>query len=133
MSTTTVSRREQILAVASELFFERGYHGTGIDQIGEAAGVTGPAVYRHFSGKQEVLDAVLLRGYEHVLKDANTTTEKRQSPKLALKSLVQARVEFALGPDRHIVAVFRTEEHNASAQCRRRVAAMREAYIDTWL
>lgn len=37
------------------LFREKGFRGTSINDIGAAAGVTGPALYRHFSGKGELL------------------------------------------------------------------------------
>jgi len=55
------ARRELIISVATELFHERGFYATGIDDIGEAAGITGPGVYRHFAGKDEILIAVLDR------------------------------------------------------------------------
>lgn len=54
-------RRNQIIAVATELFHERGFHATGIDDIGAAAGITGPGIYRHFTGKDEILIAVFDR------------------------------------------------------------------------
>ena len=54
-------RRDQIIAVATELFHERGFHATGIDEIGLAAGITGPGIYRHFAGKDEILIAVFDR------------------------------------------------------------------------
>lgn len=50
--------RDELVAAATALFHERGYHATGIDDIGEAAGVTGPAVYRHFASKADLLVAV---------------------------------------------------------------------------
>ncbi|RZQ63860.1 TetR/AcrR family transcriptional regulator [Amycolatopsis suaedae] len=53
-------RREQIAATAAELFCARGYHNVGIGDIAEAVGVTGPAIYRHFSTKQDVLAAAML-------------------------------------------------------------------------
>jgi AcrR family transcriptional regulator len=56
----TASRRELILAAALRLFRERGYHGVGIDEIGEAAGITGPTVYFHYETKA----AILLDAYE---------------------------------------------------------------------
>src|SRR3990172_3114367 len=42
-------RREAILDAATHLFSARGYADTGIDDIGAAVGITGPAVYRHFA------------------------------------------------------------------------------------
>jgi len=45
-------RREQLFAVALELFADRGYRATTMDDIAEAAGVTKPLVYQHFSSKR---------------------------------------------------------------------------------
>ena len=55
------ARRERIIAVATDLFHERGFDATGIDDIGHAAGITGPGIYRHFASKDEILIAVLDR------------------------------------------------------------------------
>jgi AcrR family transcriptional regulator len=51
-------RRRAIVAAAAELFAQRGYPAVGMDDIGAAAGVTGPAIYRHFDSKAAVLAAV---------------------------------------------------------------------------
>ncbi len=49
------SRRQEILEIAVGLFATRGYHGVSMDDIGAAAGVTGPALYHHFAGKEAML------------------------------------------------------------------------------
>jgi AcrR family transcriptional regulator len=54
------SREEAILAAAAELFAAHGYAAVGIDDIGEAVGVSGPAVYRYFPGKEALLAALLV-------------------------------------------------------------------------
>jgi AcrR family transcriptional regulator len=48
-----------VIAAAARLFATRGYNGAGMDEIGAVAGVSGPALYRHFGGKQDILAAVL--------------------------------------------------------------------------
>ena len=53
------SRRELLLESAADLFAEKGFHGVGIDDIGEAAGITGPGVYRHFPSKQALLETLI--------------------------------------------------------------------------
>src|SRR5690349_9213033 len=53
------SRRDQLAAVAAELFRARGYAAVGVSDIAAAAGLTGPALYRHFPDKQAVLFEVL--------------------------------------------------------------------------
>jgi AcrR family transcriptional regulator len=52
-------RKAMIVAAAAELFAAHGFAAVGIDDIGERVGVTGPAIYRHFKGKDALLDAVL--------------------------------------------------------------------------
>jgi AcrR family transcriptional regulator len=49
---TAEQRRQQLVAVALELFARRGYRATTMDDIAEAAGVTKPLVYQHFSSKR---------------------------------------------------------------------------------
>ncbi|PNW08767.1 TetR family transcriptional regulator [Microbacterium testaceum] len=53
-------RRAALLAAAARLFAERGFDGVTLGDIGEAAGVSGPAVYRHVSSKQALLGAILV-------------------------------------------------------------------------
>ena len=45
-------------AAARELFTERGFAGTGREDIAERAGVTRGALYHHFASKSEVAEAV---------------------------------------------------------------------------
>jgi AcrR family transcriptional regulator len=51
-------RRTRILDAAVTLFRELGFHGASIDGIGEAAGVSGPALYYYFKDKSEVLGVI---------------------------------------------------------------------------
>ena len=51
-------RREAILDAAIELFRQRGFHSVGIDEVGTAAGISGPGVYRHFASKGALLVAL---------------------------------------------------------------------------
>lgn len=51
--------REQIRAVALEMFAERGYDGTSLREIAEQLGVTKAAVYYHFKTKEDILVSLL--------------------------------------------------------------------------
>jgi AcrR family transcriptional regulator len=59
---TADERRRQLFTVALNLFAERGFRSTTMDDIAEAAGVTKPLVYQHFSSKRalylELVDSV---------------------------------------------------------------------------
>lgn len=52
-------RRRQLLDVAVEVFAAHGYHQTTMNQVAEAAGVTKPVLYQHFTSKQELFGEVL--------------------------------------------------------------------------
>lgn len=55
---------ESLLAVAVEVFGERGYDGTSMDDLARAAGITKSSFYHHVSGKEELLKAALQRALD---------------------------------------------------------------------
>lgn len=54
-----LTTRERILDSALSLFAERGYDGVGVDLIAEKAGLKGPSLYKHFRGKEDILDTII--------------------------------------------------------------------------
>lgn len=52
-------RREQLLGVALAVFAREGFHGTAMSDVADAAGVTKPVLYQHFSSKRELYLALL--------------------------------------------------------------------------
>jgi AcrR family transcriptional regulator len=60
-------RRPQILDVAFELFVQRGYKATSMDEIARAAGVTKPVVYACFPSKAELFGELLDREERRML------------------------------------------------------------------
>lgn len=53
------ARRAQLLAAAQQVFVRQGYHGTGMDEIADRAGVSKPVLYQHFPGKLDLYLAVI--------------------------------------------------------------------------
>src|SRR5436309_1537304 len=60
-------RRPLVLDAAFEVFLERGYEGTSMDAIAEAAGVTKPVVYACYASKDELFRALFRREEERIL------------------------------------------------------------------
>ncbi|WP_022892966.1 TetR/AcrR family transcriptional regulator [Agromyces subbeticus] len=58
-STGTSEARERLLRTASELFYREGIHSVGVDRIIGEAGVTRATFYRHFPGKEDLVEAYL--------------------------------------------------------------------------
>ena len=58
-ATAYMTTKERILDVALTLFAENGYDGTGVEQIAEKVGVKAPSLYKHFKGKEDILNALI--------------------------------------------------------------------------
>ena len=58
---TSAQRREQLLKVDREVFAERGFEGTSVEEIAARAGVSKPVVYEHFGGKEGAYAVVVDR------------------------------------------------------------------------
>lgn len=56
---TTVSKRDQLVETALDLFYKQGFNATGIDKILAEAGVAKMTLYKHFKSKEELIQAVL--------------------------------------------------------------------------
>ena len=61
-----LDRRQEILSGAAEVFSEFGYHRARMSQIAGTSGITGPALYRHFPGREALLAAVIDAGTDIV-------------------------------------------------------------------
>jgi AcrR family transcriptional regulator len=87
-------RRDQLLATASDVFVDRGYHSAGMDEIADRAGVSKPVLYQHFSSKLDLYLAVLQQHGDilvaGVREALSTTTDNRQR----LRAAVQAFFDF---------------------------------------
>ena len=54
-----MSTKDRILEEALTLFSENGYDGTGVEQIAEKVGIKAPSLYKHFKGKEGILNALI--------------------------------------------------------------------------
>ena len=94
--TAPTRRRDQILVEAARLFARHGFHGTSIDGIGAAAGVSGPAIYRHFPSKEGLLAEMLVGISEYLLDGARAIIAAHPDADDRLAALIDFQVDFAL-------------------------------------
>ena len=128
-----LDRREAILLVASRNFLRKGYSATSIDEIAEAAGTTGPALYRFFNSKQEILDDICLIGSRKKLKGLQDAVEKgRGDPKQTLHDLIENRIEFALSPWGCQVPISEAEAQHLSPTAKTQIETAAEINQVEW-
>lgn len=121
--TTTAPRRELLLEAAAELFSARGFYAVGIDDIGAAAGISGPGVYRHFASKQALLTALCDRTMDRMLAQA----EAAQS----LDELLALQVSFAV-EERALLSVWVRERRALADDVRRSLRRRQLRYEELW-
>lgn len=134
------ARREQLLTVAKTLFARRGFHGVRLDDLAKGAGISAPAVYRHFESKEAVLEELLV-GISEYLHDggvgivgAHSAAEAQASPAGAastLSTLVDFHIAFAMTePD-----LIRIQDRDFAAlpeSSRRTVRRLQRRYVSQW-
>ena len=127
------SRREQILRAAAQLFAERGSRVVGVDDVGAAVGVTGPAIYRHFASKDAMLAEMLVRISERLLAGGTEQVAAAGAdPADQLRALIAFHVDFALDnpalitvQDRDLGALSEVDAH--------RVRQLQRRYVEEWV
>ena len=87
--TKSDALRESILEVATRLFIERGFDGTGLNDIADAVGLSRPALYYYFKSKEAILEEL-------------TTAVTRTAAQLATEAIPEA-MRTPAGILRHLV------------------------------
>ena len=122
-------RHKNILEAATELFYAHSFAAVGMDAIGERAGVTGPAVYRHFSGKNEILATLFDEAIDGlVLATGNTFDD----PIEELEYLVRGHAKYVL-EQRKLAGVKIREERSLAGPSRKRLHARERRYVERWI
>jgi AcrR family transcriptional regulator len=125
-------RRETIIAAAAELFSERGFSGTGIDAIGEAAGITGPGVYRYFENKGHVLNAVASRGIEQLIAGVADIVADTDDPVETLEALMH-NLAGSIVRNRAAYAVLLREQHHLDERSRSVLGRSHRLHFEEWV
>src|SRR3954451_3554673 len=124
-------RRPLVLDAALSLFVERGYRGTAMEAIAEAAGVTKPVVYECYPSKAELFRALLEREERRLLEAVAAALPREPSPDdveaLAVGAFTALLEAAAAAPDSWRVVI--GSEHGAEPEIRRRFRRGREAVV----
>ena len=87
-------RRRQLLDVAVDVFAERGFHGTSMDEVAEAAGVTKPVLYQHFDSKRELYAELLEDVGSHLVSAVTAAVGGASGPRQRVEAGFEAYFEF---------------------------------------
>jgi AcrR family transcriptional regulator len=126
------TRRRAILAAAAELFADHGYHATSINDIGAAVEVTGPAIYRHFAGKVEILVEVIESWMTPLMEGVEEISAAGLAPVEELERLIDNFVNAAVeSPAAY--AVMARERQNLPKDERRAIDRAHRRHVEEWV
>jgi len=125
-------RRQQILDAGAALFAQRGFHGVSIDDLGAAVGISGPALYRHFTSKEAMLGEMLVGISERLLAEGQHRVAEVPTGEVALGALVDWHIEFALDHP-SLITVQNRDLASLGDPDRRKVRQLQRRYVEIWV
>lgn len=131
MTTEALTRRDQLLATAAELFAARGFHGVSVAELGRACGISGPALYKHFPSKDAILAEMLVSISDELLSVGRERATAAGDASAAVQALVDWHVGFALR-HRALIVVQDRDWESLPPEARERVRALQREYVDVW-
>jgi AcrR family transcriptional regulator len=108
-------RRAQLLAAATDVFVNNGYHATVMDDIAERAGVSKPVLYQHFPGKLELYLALLDRHTDELVRRVREAIEETHDNRQRVRNAVGAYFDFVDGDGEAFRLVFESDLRNQPA------------------
>jgi AcrR family transcriptional regulator len=125
-------RRLQLLAAAERLFAERGFLAVRLEDIGAAAGVSGPAIYRHFPNKESLLVELLVGISTRLLAGARQVRTRSSDAAAALDGLIDFHLDFALNePD--LIRIQDRDLAYVPEPAEKQVRKAQRQYVEIWV
>lgn len=109
-------------------FHEKGFHGVGMDELGTRAGLSGPSLYRYFSGKDEILAKLLDEAMDELL---GATRSVDPDPAADLDRALRHHVDFALA-NRALVTLYQREVRSLVDPWAAAFTRRRRQYTRAW-
>jgi TetR/AcrR family transcriptional regulator, cholesterol catabolism regulator len=119
--------RAQILRTAADLFRERGYRATTLDNIAGRLGMSKASLYRYFRAKEEMLAAISQETIETFIRELHLVLDSDLGPEEKLRRVVREHVRFVIG-NRSFLTVFFSEEANLPSRFARALTAQKNRY-----
>ncbi|GAB18963.1 putative TetR family transcriptional regulator [Gordonia effusa NBRC 100432] len=131
-SQAKAARRADLLTAAAAQMAQRGFAAVRLEDIGAQAGISGPAMYRHFSSKTDVLDTLLLEISERLYDGGNEVCDQKLPPYATLVELIEFHIEVLVTkPD--VIVVQDRDLSSLTPEANHRVRLLQRRYVERWV
>lgn len=83
-------RRNEVIDIAAQVFADRGYHATTIDDLVEASNLQRGGLYHYIGGKKDLLLSIHRRFLEPLLEDTRAINQADEPADVRLRQIAQA-------------------------------------------
>lgn len=130
-ATQKANRRAALMSAAAHLFAERGYKAVSTVELGEAVGMSGPALYNYFPSKEALLCELLIDVSTRLLAGCLEITSDELPADEMLDELLAFHAEFATSePD--IILLQDRELSSLPTDANRKVRRLQREYLREW-
>ena len=124
--------RKRLLENGAALFATKGFHGVGVEELGDSVGLTGPSLYRHFRTKGALLAEMLISVSKALLEGAKEIVAEDLAGEETLTELINRHIEFAISnPD--LIRVQERDFSNLDQVDARQVRRLQRQYVELWV
>lgn len=130
-ATQKANRRASLMRSAAALFAQRGFAAVSTVELGEAVGMSGPALYNYFPSKEALLAEVLIDASQRLLDGGRTLVAEAGTPADVLARLVRFHLDFATA-DPDTIRIQDRELAQLPAEANHTVRSLQRQYVQEW-
>jgi AcrR family transcriptional regulator len=124
-------QRDEIILAAAQIFREKGFHATSMQDIADSVHLQKASLYHHINSKQEILLAVLDRALDILIEDIEPIVESDLSSEEKLKQAMTHYIDRVTG-SADLAAVLLLEHRRLEPELRARHIARRDRFEELW-
>ncbi len=124
-------QREEIILSAAQIFREKGFHATSMQDIADSVQLQKASLYHHIKSKQEILLAVLDRALDVLIEDIEPIVDSNLRPEEKLKLAMTRYIDLVTG-SADLAAVLLLEHRSLEPKLRASHISRRDRFEDLW-
>jgi AcrR family transcriptional regulator len=123
--------REEILDAAVQIFSQKGYHASSMQDIANAVNLQKASLYHHFSSKQEILAMLLDQSLDILNEQMEEISRQKSPPEVKLRAAIRSYLSTLID-HRDRAAVLLLEHRSLNAEFRAHHIPRRDKFEGLW-